>query len=71
MRRLVSQALAEPGTQWFLLALAVLCLCWPLVSLLAEGSWTAVLLRFFSAWGLLLGILVLLALAAARRDTPR
>lgn len=71
MRRLVSQALAEPGTQWFLLALALLFLCWPLVSLLAEGTWVAVLARFFCAWGLLLAILILLALAAARRDTPR
>ncbi len=71
MRRMMSQALAEPGTQWFLLALAVLFLCWPLVSLLAEGTWIGVLGRFFSAWALLLAILALLALAAARRDTPR
>lgn len=71
MRRALMQALAEPGTHWFLLALALLLFSWPLLGLLAEGSWIAVMCRFFISWGVILGLLALVARAASRRDTPR
>ncbi len=71
MRRALGQALAEAGTQWFFLALALVFLSWPLLSLLAEGDLISVLARFLWAWIAGLGLLVALSRAINRRDTPR